>query len=387
MLTRPGLLLQNSKKKLISFSEAREQVALRHALNLPDVVIEMSKVKVAEAKDAALDIPGHGTYCMTDWARKQLGAVLGVQWDKWFDPKYVDTRSVQDEVQKRFTGSGASHKLRLCRFNGSGAEADLRGRGYDGYVRAVLGPNYASIDDERVFDRMEKSYKSQLSGVNFMKNHLSAAGHWNNDHCSYYSMIGEPVNLGPIDRNSPSLDVRKVYDLAEREGRLPDADWVYPGMQLRNSEVGYTALQIAEFVFRLVCLNGAIVCIGKEQLMYRTHRPTEDKLLDKQLGDAFTKLPEKWKRTETNMKLLSAIPIKEDPNEEIEKQLGKMDATKEFIERAKGSYLLEPLATMYGILQAITRAAQSYEDMDKRFELESLGGRLIANAPKLLAAA
>jgi hypothetical protein len=43
---------------------------------------------------------------------------------------------------------------------------------------------------------------------------------------------------------------------------------------------------------------------------------------------------------------------------------------------------------MYGILQAITRAAQDVnEDMDKRVTLEEMAGRFLSKAPSLTALA
>jgi hypothetical protein len=383
-----GLLLQD-QKKLLKFNSVYEEVTRKADLNLPDVTIEMTKVKIANtgaAQDVALDVPGQGTFCMTHWARSQMGSYLGIQWDKWFNPKAVNSRDIQEEVQKRFRQSGESKKLRLCRFNGAEADAKLKKTGYDGYVRAVLGPTYASIDDVRVFDRIAKSFRNQLDSVHFMKNHMSKTSHWGNDHCTYYSMIGEPVNLGPIDRLNSNVAVRRIYDLAEREGKLPDADWVYPGFQLRNSEVGYTAVQINEFLFRLVCLNGAIICTGESKLMYRTHRPIEDVILDQQLHAVFSGAPARWKLTEKNIKILSGIVL-QNPVAELEHQLLKMDVPKSFIKLATEAFEKEPLPTMYGVLQAITRAAQQEEDMDKRFDLESLGGRLINSAPRLQAAA
>jgi hypothetical protein len=43
---------------------------------------------------------------------------------------------------------------------------------------------------------------------------------------------------------------------------------------------------------------------------------------------------------------------------------------------------------MYGVLQAVTRAAQDInEDMDKRFDMETMAGRLVSMAPRLTALA
>jgi len=384
-MARPGLLLQD-QTTLLSFSQVREDVTRKADLNLPDEVIGVSKIKVPDTREPALEIPGRGIFRMTNWAQKQLGIFLGVQWDKWFDSKKVDPKDIQQEIERRFRKSGESKKLRLVRFNGSDMDKKLSGQGFNGYIRAVLGPRYSSIDDIRIFDRMAKAYRGQMDAVKFMKKHLSRNGHWGNDHCTYYSMVGEPINIGPIDRNNANPKVRQIYDLAEREGKLPDADWVYQGLQLRNSEVGYTAVQINEMLFRLVCLNGAIVAVGSSKLFYRIHRTVADEDLDKELNEVFTKAPERWRLTERNLKLLAEMPLK-DPLLELEKQLVRAKATMAFIEEAKKAFEVEPLDTMYGVVQAITRAAQNHEDMDERYDLEALGGQLIANAPKLKAAA
>ena len=377
---RAGLRLED-QKNLRRFNDVREHVAEEHDLKMTDVVVEMAKVKVTP--ELHLEVPTLGTLKMTDWSKKQLGTILGVQWDKWFDPEIVKSQDIQEEIQKRFAKTNDSRKLRAKKFRAGSPGVP----GCDGYLRAVLSPTYHPIDDEQLFNRIEKKFSTQVNELNFMKDHLNKHSTWGNDHCQYYTMVGAPINLGPIDRNNSNPEVRRIYDLAEREGKLPDADWVYPGIQMRNSEVGYTAITIDEFSFRLICLNGAMITVGDSRLMYRTHRPIENELLDKQLGDVFTKVPARWEGTRKNLLSLSAKGVAE-PKKEIEKFLDKMEATKSFKEAAVKAFDLEPLPTMYGVLQAITRAAQDFaEDMDKRYEMETLAGTLIHDAPRLAAAA
>ena len=374
-----GLRLQDSKK-LIKFETVRQEIAEEHDLKNPDVVAKMSDVRINN--DLNMEIPALGTFVMTDWSKHQLGQKLGIQWDKWFNTKWVNPTMIQEELQRRFSHSGESCKIRTKQYRKGAPGLKVA----DGYMRAVLSPTYEPIDDEKIFDRCERKFTRQLDTLGFMKGHHNKHEVWGNDHCNYYTLVAnEPINLGPIDRGHNNPDVRRIYDIAERAGTLPEADYVYPGLTLRNSEVGYTAVIIVEFNFRLVCLNGMIISVGESRLLYRQHRPIEEAALDKQLGDVFNKLDTRWALTKQRLQLLSGIMIN-DAEKEIEAQLNKLEATKVFIKSAQDAWKLEPLDNMYGVLQAITRAAQGInEDMDKRVDLEEMAGRLLSKASSLTA--
>lgn len=363
-----GLNLEDSGKELVKFDQVREHVGRLHSLNNNDAVIEMSRLRINQ--DLNVEIPKLGTFSMTSWARKQLGSMLGVNWDRWFNPAHVDHKRVQDEIQYRFAKTGETRKLRTRRFS----DKDPGVPGCDGYLRAILGPTYHAIDDERVFSRLDRTHNSKISELHFMPNHLSKKSSWGNDHCNHYTVVGNPINMGELNPNQAP-----GYRLAKNAGKLPDADWVYPGFHIRNSEVGYTAIIIDEFSFRLVCLNGMMMTIGDSRLMYRQHRPIEDKILDDQLGNVFTRVPQRWETTRQKLTAMKERFIPE-PEKAIEMALARMDAPKHFREAAVNAYSAEPLSTQYGVLQAITLAAQEYDDMDKRFEFESMAGRYIARA-------
>lgn len=364
-----GLSLEQTKQ-LSRFEDVRQTVAVEHALQNPDVVVEMDKVRVTPQLD--LELPNVGTFRMTDWAQKQLGSVLGVQWSKWFDPKLVTHEQVQEELQRRFAKTGDKRKVRTTKFRDGAPGVP----GCDGYMRAILSPTYHPIDNERLFDRLERKFGSQVSDLNFMGNHLSKKTRWGNDRCNHFTLVGEPINMGAIDRNHSDPNVRHIYDIAEAEGMLPKDDIVYPGFHMRNSEVGFTAITIDEFSFRLVCLNGMMITTGDSRLMYRQHRPIEDAELDKQFMTVFNKIPVRWEDTRKRLSTMQARPV-EHPEAIIEEELKRLDAPKHFREAAIKAFEKEPLKSNYGIVQAVTRAAQDYEDMDKRFELEAMAGKVM----------
>lgn len=364
-----GLSLEQTKT-LVKFDAIREAIARQHDLKNPDTVIGMDRIRLTEQLD--VELPNAGTFRMTNWAKKQLGSILGVQWDKWFDPKLVSHHHVQEELQRRFSKTGDQRKLRTVRFkNDAPGVPDC-----DGYLRAVLSPTYYPIDDERVFDRLERQFGAQTSELQFMPGHLSKKSSWGNDHCNYYTMVGQPINMGAINRQHPDPQVRRVYDMAETEGALPDDDLVYPGFGMRNSEVGYTAVTIDEFSFRLVCLNGMMITTGDSRLMYRRHVPIEDARLDKQLKDVFDRAPVRWETTRRQLAIAQDTAL-ENPALVIENELKRLDAPKHFRDLAVKKHEEEPLKNGYGVLQAITRAAQDYDDMDKRFEFEAMGGKVL----------
>ena len=108
-----GLALEQTKT-LRKFDEVRDVVAQQHALKNPDLVVDMGALRVTPALD--LEIPKVGTFRMTDWAQRQLGSALGVQWNKWFDPKLVNHEQVQEELQRRFSKTGDKRKIRTNQF-------------------------------------------------------------------------------------------------------------------------------------------------------------------------------------------------------------------------------------------------------------------------------
>lgn len=369
-----GLSLEDTRR-LVKFDDVRREVGERAALCNPDEKIEMHKLRITPELD--IEIPKMGTYRMTDWAKKQLGSILGVQWTKWFDPKLVNHDRVQDEIQHRFAKTGDVRKLRTARFKDGTPGVP----GCDGYLRAILGPTYHPIDNERIFDRLEREFGSRVGQFNFMKNHLHRKGSWNNDHCHHFTLVGDPINMGAIQRDHSDKNVRDVYTIAAAEGMLPSDDIVYPGFHMRNSEVGFTAVTVDEFSFRLVCLNGMMVTVGDSRLLYRQHRPIDDATLDKQIGEVFENAPVRWEGTRQRLTEMRENEV-DDAEKMIDDVLKRMDAPKHFREHAVKSFEAEPLRTEFGILQAITRAAQEYEDMDQRFEFEALAGRFMARGPR-----
>jgi len=371
-----GLLMQ--RKKLLKFEDVSDRIHTLHDRNFKDQVIDLEKVRVIpDGNDKKpgiyLDVPNMGKLSLTDWSKRQLGSILGIKFDKWFDPEVVKADEIQEELVRRFSRTHESRKVRARQF----AAEDPGSKHADGFVRAILSPTYAPIDDIRIFDRLGKRFRGQMGDMGFMQNHLGTD--FFSDRSSHYTVVGEPVNMGPIDRKHPDKRVRDIYDIAEKEGQLPAEDWVYQGFHFRNSEVGYTAVSIDSSTFRLVCLNGMIVTVKDGRLLYRVHRAIDDESIDGLLDGAFRKMPAAWEKNRRQMVALREVVL-EDPEAEILKFLNRQKATKAFQDSVKEAYEAEPLPNRYGVLQALSRAAQGEPDMDKRVELEEMAGQYLALA-------
>jgi hypothetical protein len=364
------------RKTVVKFDDVFDRINKLHDQNFNDQVVDLEKIRVLpdgnkKQPGIFLDVPEMGRLSLTDWSKRQLGSILGIKFDKWFDPSIVKAEEIQEELQRRFSRTHESRKIRARKH----AKDDPGNKHSDGFIRAVLSPTYAPIDDIRIFDRLGKRFRRQMSEVGFLQNHLGTDFY--NDRSSHYTVVGEPMNMGPIDRKHPDPRVRDSYDIAEREGALPDEDWVYQGFHFRNSEVGYTAVTIDSSTFRLVCLNGMIVSVKDGRLLYRVHRSIDDESIDALLDGAFREMPASWEKARKQMVALREVVL-EDPETDILGFLERQKATNAFKEAVKEAYAEEPLANRYGVLQALSKAAQVEQDMDKRVELEEMAGNYLA---------
>ena len=365
-----GLLMD--QRKVIKFDSVCDEVHKLQDLNFKDQVVQLDKLRIMPGLN--VEVPNIGVLSMTDWSRSQLGSMLGVRWDKWFDPRFIQPDELQEELQRRFSRTQETRLIRARKFK----PGDPGVKGADGYLRALLSPTYSPIDNVRVFDRLSKRFRQQVEGLGFMRDHLGTDFY--NDRASHFTVVGKPVNMGPLDRTR--AETKAIYNTAEREGKLPDGDWVYQGFHMRNSEVGYTALTIDGFQFRLVCLNGAIMTVKGGRMLYRVHRSIDDMQIDGLLDDTFRALPSQYENNRRRLTVLQEqqLDCVEDVEKEIERFLTKMEATKTFQEEVKEAFKAEPMFNRYGVLQAITRAAQSTKDMEKRAVLEEYAGSYIAAA-------
>lgn len=323
------------------FGAVTAQVSARADLGLPDHVLGLQDLRFNGY--ANVEVPDVGEFALTDWSRRQLASILGVRWDKWFQT--ARTEEIADEVNRRLRRSNFEMKIRLARHPG-----DPDDHGTDGVLRAFLGPTYTPIDDVQVFDSLRANMNSELASAKFVRTAVT-------DRSSHFAGVaGDPVDL-------------------DTSGK---PDWVYPGFLIRNSEVGFTALTIDVFIFRLVCTNGLMVTADGKRLLYRQHRPIEAGKLSELLGEAFSTLAASSTVAVEQLGRARSEPL-EEPEKVIEVLVRSARLPAGLVRNVTDAYHEEPNSTRFGVVQALTRAARALPP-DSRFDLEQLAGRFLAAA-------
>jgi hypothetical protein len=194
--------------------------------------------------------------------------------------------------------------------------------------------------------------------------------------------LGTEVTFHNAAITDTKFYIRALFPRMEAEVKLGDA--VQWGVQIKNSEVGDGQFDISNFVMRLACINGMVVAkvmsarhIGKrigENLSDEAIR-ADDKAfwlaardeLKASLSEArFASVVASLRET-TDGETISA-PIA--ATERLAKQLSLSDGEKEnvLLNLATGGDM-----TRWGALNAVTAAAKSADNFDRRVEMEELG--------------
>ena len=177
-------------------------------------------------------------------------------------------------------------------------------------------------------------------------------------------------------------------------------DPVQAGVVVSNSEVGKGAVSIAPLVFRLVCDNGMIVA----DRHYRRHhigaRAAQDDALYQILSDEAKAAdaaaiglkvrdvlraaldPARFAETLGLLKKAKQDHLHGNPIKAMEVLAKKASLSKSEHEDVLTHLIASQDLTRYGVVQAVTRAAQTPGDYDRATELEKLGGKVLTLSSK-----
>jgi hypothetical protein len=189
------------------------------------------------------------------------------------------------------------------------------------------------------------------------------------------------------------LYLKAVFPRLEFE--VKKGDLVQFGLSISNSEIGDGSLEVALLVFQLICNNGMIVEDGRTRRNHVGGRIGDSDQAVAYMADEtraaaerafFLKLRDTIKHMLTEgfcadvankMRRAAGEPIRGNPNDAIEAIAKRHSLT----EDEKGD-VLRFLAqggdmSQWGLVSAVTRAAQDVENYDRATELERIGGRIL----------
>ena len=175
-------------------------------------------------------------------------------------------------------------------------------------------------------------------------------------------------------------------------------DVVKAGVVISNSEVGLGSLKVEPLLYRLVCRNGLIVK-DYAQKRYHVGRQIEgtdsayelysDETLQADDKAFFMKVQDTVRTSVDEMKFHMAVDkfrsakeqkLDEDPAKSVEVLSDRYVLN----QSEKGSILRHLVIsgdnTMFGLINAVTRASQDMEDYNRATDLERLGGELLSQA-------
>jgi hypothetical protein len=324
-----------------TFDEVFDKVASQADLALPDQVLPLSGRRATD--DGFIHAPGLGQLSLTTWSRRQLANLMGIRWDRWFASDLVVPADRAEEINRRFRASENAWKIRARRW---APEEPAAG---DAVLRAFVSPTYAPIDDLPVFETLRRVLPGEVDGFRFVRLDLT-----------------------------PQSSQYAVVSLAEVDLGVRGPDRHRNGFLIANSEVGARSLSILTWIWRLVCTNGMVAAAS--QLFRMIHRRRKEGFIDGRIAEAFKLLPEKWERAASTLRRARQDTV-EDPGAALQVLLESNPQLRPMSQAVYDAFEAEPEPNRFGIVQALTRAAQRFTP-EQRLMMEEFAGQVAARAAK-----
>lgn len=322
ILTRDSLRPVKTVSEVIEEIDAVEKTNVDEIGQLADLSFESADVVRFSGK----------TLQLTDTAKSQLGSMFGVKWQKWFVAPGIEPKRIEDELRLRLQNMPKRdpiHGRKLFRMRVYKDQAVLRG---------ILSDSYCAIDDRPLMHAITRPKLRELFVGTDVRVLSAPWGFMTSDYPTHLTfLLDEPIEVG--------------------EGETKDV--YYPAIHVGNSEVGRKAVTIEDALIRVVCVNGMLRVLEKRNLLYQAHRKVDFDDIYKRASDAVRTvrrgLPGLRDRILATHKL--RLP-KEEFEERIKQFIRKAQLPKSYQDMVIEAHKEEPEETMFGLIQALTLAAQ-----------------------------
>lgn len=322
-----------------------------------DFLVPTSEMKMVSTYEGThFAVNGIGEFGLTENAHHQLGEYCGIP------AGYYNKLAEYPDM----LATNVNHWL-----NVRGGDNRMI-RTLDGNARAFLSDRYRRIDNVQVAETVLPMI-SRLDGAEVKSCEVT-------ENRMYLKVV------------SPKLSAEvKVGDV------------VQAGLLISNSEIGCGSVMVAPLIYRLVCTNG-MIAHDSDLNRYRKHHvgrvneidaeytvlrdetvEAEDKALMMRLQDAVSSAISDAVFSEVVGKMREAVTTKIEAKsiprvvELVSKEVGIQQGEQESI---LGHLIEGGDLSLYGLGNAVTRAAQDVKSYDRSTELESIGYKVMTLHPK-----
>lgn len=155
-------------------------------------------------------------------------------------------------------------------------------------------------------------------------------------------------------------------------------DTVKSGVNLRFSDFGITPAEIEAASYRLVCTNGAVYP------NFRSKFSINAKLYDDMMNSIVRGVGAAREIFEKIIapKMVHSATVNIDPMQAIRRTAAQFRLDAKELDRVMAAYAVEPMATMWGVSNAFTRAANDFRGGNAYGRLQRIGGNLVDVADK-----
>ena len=196
--------------------------------------------------------------------------------------------------------------------------------------------------------------------------------------------INPNLNLQEAFLSDTHLQLSITQEESDRHVRPGDA--VKYGVVLLNSEVGLGSLSLSSFIYRLVCSNGLVVP-EREGSLRRIHlgramadvNDNYNRSIWREYSNAIKELlsSKRFEEIMASMRAAAARPIVKDAEVIVEEIGKKFNLSKEEQALVQAQYKANADMSVWGLVNSVTEAAKEATTIQRRNELQIIGGKLL----------
>jgi hypothetical protein len=214
-----------------------------------------------------------------------------------------------------------------------------------GAVRAIVSPEYSPVSDVALASTIEEALHGVENDLRLLRTDVSDLS------TTFVIALGKPFGAAP-----------------------KEVGLVHVALLVRNSQVGFSRLIANLYLLRLVCTNG-MTCPSAAPLVRAVHRHIDLSRIRERLSAGLRDIPAKLHR---GVRVLeeSLEDRVENVEDHVRDVLREARLPLKLAAPVMASYAREPHASRFGVVQALTLAAQS-ESPEVRDTLERAATRYV----------